>query len=116
MDKQITVQTLDKKWGECIRVQCRGLDWWLGGEGTDPHHVIHKTQGYSIRWEITNGILLTREHHNWVHSHMSKEFLAWFIRQNREEYERLRVLSYSSNKIDLEEVNLRLEDYLEHNS
>lgn len=40
---------------------------WCFRAGTDPHHIIYKSQSQATRWDIDNGICLCRECHDEAH-------------------------------------------------
>lgn len=108
------IKKLDKLWGECIAKKFYGKDIWKGGVASDPHHIVHKSLGYAIRWELENGILLAHANHQYLHtSPGQEEFSIWFEKNFPGKYEKLLLQAHSIKKVDLVEVEETLRRYLE---
>ena len=116
----IAAESLDKKWSQCIMLKWNSLDTYspkINGKfqiGDDPHHVVPKNRGRAVRWDLRNGVWLKRFTHTKIHSSSEEQnnFIEWFCRKNREDYEELIRLASSTVKIYLDEVNDVLDEYL----
>lgn len=107
------IKKLDKLWGECIAKKFHGRDIWKGGVALDPHHIVHRSLGYSIRWELENGIYLSRTNHQYAHTTPGQEeFMIWFEKNFPGKYDELLLQAHSIKKVDLEEVEENLRRYL----
>lgn len=112
-------KTLDDKWAECIRLKYKGLDIYSplkNGKyqvGCDPHHVVPRNRGRSVRWDIRNGVWLIRFTHTKIHSDTEehKRFIDWF--KQREDYDAIVRAANTVNYVDLDEVNDVLEKYIQ---
>ena len=83
----------------------------ISGEATLVHHFKHKSQGFSLRWYIPNGVPLGAEQHNIIHSsdERGREFEAYIINIKGGEW--LKDLTSQGNKIV---KYLKYEEVLKH--
>jgi len=65
----------DALWSQAIHRSYRGRCLYTGGKGIDPHHVFLR-RNKATRWELMNGVLLSREMHAWAHRDQ-KAFRDW---------------------------------------
>jgi hypothetical protein len=108
-----SILKLDKLWQECIHKKFHEKDIWKGGIGTDAHHIIHRSNGYSFRWCIEDGILLKHANHQYLHtSPGQEEFIIWFEKNYPGKYDELQRIAHNPKKVDLFEVEENLTKYL----
>ena len=78
--KKELVKLADSLWNQAIYKKYGGRCAYSGKEGCDPHHVFLRRHT-ATRWDLDNGILLSRERHTEDSSFSAHKtptkFLAW---------------------------------------
>lgn len=82
------VSKADSEWSAMVRERAGGHCERTGRAGTDAHHVFTKGAHPRLRYDLDNGILLTRAEHRRAHRSM-KAFRAWFAKVFPETWARL---------------------------
>ena len=88
LDKSKTLKQLetecDKLWSQAVHKKYGGVCAYSGQEGTDSHHVFLRRHT-ATRWDLDNGILLSRERHTEDSSFSAHKtptrFLAWAMQK-----------------------------------
>jgi len=93
----------DEFWRVAVFKMHKGMCQITGQQGNDCHHVFLRRHT-STRWNLKNGVLLSRERHGWAHAHQ-EEFRAWFKdRIGEDEYNALEKKSREIFKPSCEEL------------
>jgi len=101
---KIAVRKADRLWSEIIKARdgyrCRRCGRSHRGRGLQAAHIFTRARR-STRWELLNGVCLCTGCHMWAHRH-PLEFHEWVKGVIGEEaYERLRLLSNLSRRVDI---------------
>ena len=130
IDSKKLKKECDEMWALCIK-EIAGYKSELSGTpgmiseksgkliGLSAHHIVHKPN-YALRYDLTNGIVLTafKEHTNGVHSNdpvIAREYSDKIINYiGLERWQRLILKRSLSVTVDLTETKTRLTETLKH--
>ena len=91
-----------------VCARCLSLDKVVAA--VDAHHIVHKTQGLALRYELDNGVALCRSCHSTDSEGILRDWCIEHISQ--EKYDRLLSLRHGNTKQELVEMGLTMEEYL----
>lgn len=104
----------DRLWSIAIKSKtghfcARCLSLGESSTATDAHHIVHKTQGLALRYELGNGVGLCRTCHKLDDT---GELRAWCIAHiGQEKYDYLLSLRHGNMKQELVEMGLTKDEY-----
>ena len=59
-----SIKYIDSLWSKAVRTRDRGKCRLCMSPAVDAHHIVHRSKNWALRWDMSNGISLCREHHN----------------------------------------------------
>ena len=112
--RKALIKACDKLWSEAIKKRDNGMCQFTccGKPGIDPHHLFSRRY-LNVRHDLTNGLLLCKQHHIF-YAHVEVEAFRDFIikRMGQREYDSLKVRAMAKSDIDFEMRKIELKEYL----